>query len=114
MEDQTTPATKADIQDLDRQVIQLDTKVDGLDKKIGQLDTRVDQLERRLTEVASSFDSKLMNFAEEIKRHFDVIAEDLRHDVIGANRDEVLSIVDKQQQNSDRIRHLEQLAGMPA
>ena len=68
MEDQTTPATKADIQDLDRQVIQLDTKVDGLDKKIGQLDTRVDQLERRLTEVASSFDSKLMNFAEEIKR----------------------------------------------
>lgn len=83
--DDNSPATKADI-----------TKLDG-----------------RITDLASAFDSKLMNFAEEIKRHFDVIAEDLRHDVMGANRDEVSSIMDKQQDHSGRIEHLEKLAGMP-
>ena len=45
--------------------------------------------------------------AEEIMRHFEVVAEQLRHDAMGANRDDIEGV-------KDRITRLEQHTGLIA
>ena len=45
---------------------------------------------------------------EELKQHFDVIAENIRHDLLKG------ALHDKIEQHDDRILHLEQHAGLAA
>lgn len=68
--DDQAPATKADIKGL---MIQIGRYYDKTEKRLLALkEELLDNIERR---------------KEETIRHFDVIAEDIRHDLEGANRD---------------------------
>lgn len=49
--------------------------------------------------------------AEETRRHFDVVAENIHQDVAGANRDEITLIQDKQHDQEERMSIVEQKVG---
>lgn len=51
---------------------------------------------------------------DEILRHFDVVAVDMRHDALGANRDEIEVLKDAKVDHEERIIGLEQMAGLPS
>ncbi|MFH1670173.1 MAG: hypothetical protein ABIA92_01150 [Patescibacteria group bacterium] len=59
-------------------------------------------------------EGKMAQWKEETIRHFDVVAEQLHHDVIGANRDEVELVRDKQKNHEHRIQNLERHTGVIA
>lgn len=84
MKDDTTPATKADIQML------MDS--------IGKL---YDANERWKDEVMS-----------DVKRHFDVVVEQIRHDLKGANREAIEVHKDRTNDHETRIGRLEARAGI--
>ena len=50
--------------------------------------------------------------AEETRRHFDVVAENIHHDVAGANRDEITLLQDKQHDHEERLAAVEQKIGL--
>jgi hypothetical protein len=50
----------------------------------------------------------------EIVRHFDVVVEDLRHDMIGMHHDQVEVLKDKSNDHEHRIKRLESRAGFAA
>lgn len=60
---------------------------------------------RDLNDLRKELKTDMGEMKEEILRHFDVVAEDLRHDVMGANRDEVELI-------KDRVTKLERHTGL--
>lgn len=68
---------------------------------------RVDQRMYRL-------EQKVEEFKDETTRHFDVIVEDLRHDLVGARSDEVEVLKDGRRDHEKRIRRLEKSAGLIA
>lgn len=49
---------------------------------------------------------------DDIIRHFDVAVEDIRHDLEGANRDEIGVLKDAKRDHEQRIVRLEQQAGI--
>jgi len=49
---------------------------------------------------------------DEIIRHFDVVAENIRHDLLGANRDEIEVLKNSKSDHEQRIVHLEKRAGI--
>lgn len=51
---------------------------------------------------------------EETRRHFDVVAEQLFHDLAGASRDEIEILKDARKDHSRRIRRLERTVGIEA
>ena len=65
----------------------------------------LDKLEKKLN-------LKIEAFKNEIIRHFDVVLEQIRHDAMGANRDETELIKDKQSNHEIRIKRLERRAGL--
>ncbi len=44
---------------------------------------------------------------EETRRHFDVVAEDIRHDLLGANKDEIEGLKQSRTDHGQRIARLE-------
>jgi len=48
----------------------------------------------------------------EVKQHFDVVVEQIRHDLLGANRDEIDVLKDRTNANESRILRLEVHAGI--
>lgn len=52
--------------------------------------------------------------AEETRRHFDVVAEDLRHDVFGAYNDKIVDLGRDLRRHEHRINRLEKRAGIIA
>lgn len=84
--DPQSPATQADLQQVRAEMIRRFTTVD-------------EQFQR----VFEHIDRK----TEEIMRHFDVVAEQLRHDAMGANRDDIEGV-------KDRVAQLEQHCGLVA
>ncbi len=52
------------------------------------------------------------NWKTEIIRHFDVTVEKIRHDLHGANRDEIEVLKDSKADHEQRIVHLEKHAGV--
>lgn len=66
-------------------------------------------LEERLK---AAFDRKLAesnrSLLEEVKRHFDVVAENIRHDLEGANRDEISLITDTMSDHEKRLSNVEE------
>ncbi len=84
--DMQAPATKQDIAIL-----------------MEQIGTYYDRTERRFIEL----DEKIERKAEETKRYFDVVAEDMRHDYLGAHKDRI-------ENHEDRIRRLEKKTGVAA
>jgi len=93
VQDHSSPATKQDI-------AMLMTSIGKLydDTHSFKDDVRAEMADLKNEIVASE---------ERMKHHFDVVAEDLRHDVLGANRDEIESI-------KDRVVRIEQHVGLRA
>ena len=83
-DDDQAPASKTDIRML-----------------MEQMGAYYDKTEDRI----ATLEENLKEWKEEIKRHFDVVVEDIRHDLQGANRDEIES-------TKDRVTRLEQRAGI--
>lgn len=88
--DSQTPATKADLNELHSE-LQADIK---------QLET--------------SFDAKLDSFKEEIVGHFHVLSGQLKHDVLGALKDGLSVMRDRDSEFDTRITRLERHAGLAA
>jgi hypothetical protein len=64
-----------------------------------------DRTERRIAHAEEGLEQRLAEHEDRIKRHFDVTVEAIRHDLLGANRDEIEAI-------KDRIAPLEQHMGL--
>ena len=67
----------------------------------------MDQIGRYYLKTESRFnelDDRFIEYKEEIKRYFDVRVEDIRHDLLGVNKDKI-------ELHEDRIRRLERHAG---
>lgn len=102
------PATKADIEAL----------MDSIGKLYESNDRWVAQLlksnERSRDEILESIRRNRTEAVEEMKRHFDVVVEDIRHDLLGANRDEVISLRNSKVDHEQRLLRLEQTVGVTA
>lgn len=72
-----------------------------------QLGAYYDRTERRVAEVEERFEQRLAEHEDRIKRHFDLTVEAIRHDLLGANRDEIETL-------KDRIVRLERHTGLGA
>lgn len=86
-DDQNAPATKADIQFLTEQ--------------FGLLLDRADRTDGHIDDLRS----EMKAWKEEIVHEFKVIAEDLRHDLIGSHKDKI-------EQHEDRLVRLERHTGL--
>ena len=60
------------------------------------------------------FDEKLDRSLDEMKRHLGVLMEEIRHDLVGAGRDEVSSLVDSKIDHEVRLLRLERSVGIVA
>lgn len=80
--DNTAPATKADISILMQ-------RMGDMDNNIHALKIQVDQK------------------ADETKRHFDVVAEDLKHDFWGIHNDKISVLNDRSNNHEERIVTIE-------
>ncbi len=98
MKNDTTPATKSDIKSMNEKIQYLIDAVSNLYKANKDWKNEV---------IDSMKDSK-----DEITRHFDVVAEDIRHDLEGANRDEIKGLKDSKTDHEQRIVHLEKRVGI--
>lgn len=97
------------------QLGQLERKVDKLDARVGVLDEKVDKLDARvgkLDENVEKLDVKVEACKAEMVRHFDVVAENLRHDVLGALNDLANLFRDLRANHETRIRRLERHVGL--
>jgi len=83
-DDPQSPATQADLQQVRAEMHERFTTTDEQFQRIfGHIDRQ----------------------AAEIMRHFDVVAEQLRHDALGANRDDIEIV-------KDRVTRLEHYTGL--
>ncbi len=85
MNDDSTPATKGDLRELER------------------------TLRARLV---VSLKSDLQEMETRILHHFDLTVETIRHDLLGANHDEIEAMKDRQENHERRISTLERSAGL--
>lgn len=87
------PATKQDVQLLMKQI---GAYYDKTEKQIMQLKGDMEQ------------------WKEEVKRHFDVVAENIHREVAGAHKDEIESLKDTDRRHGARISRLEEHTGLIA
>ena len=111
------PATKQDLrlvkQDLrlvkqDVKLVKRELKKDMMVFK-KETEKRFDGVDKRLDNTDSNFSKLLREIKEqeeETRRHFDVIAEQLRHDLLYG------AVNDKVEQNTDRIEKIEKHVGL--
>jgi septation ring formation regulator EzrA len=95
----------------------LENRFDGLDSRFGGLEQKFDARAYRFDGLEHRFDDlvgKVEEFKDEMTRHFDVVVEDLRHDLIGARSDELEVLKNCRQDHEKRIRRLEKSAGLIA
>lgn len=64
-----------------------------------------------LTALKGELQQEIAASAEDVKRHFDVVAEKMSHDVLGALKDCTSLIRDMREDYEPRIRRLERFAG---
>lgn len=93
----TTPATKSDVK--------------LLMEEIGKL---YDATERWKDELADKTQRWQLLSANEVKQHFDLVVEQIRHDLLAANREQIELLRDRTDGHANRITRLEQHAGYVA
>jgi hypothetical protein len=69
----------------------------------------LEQLEQRLDK---KLELKLEQFRDDILRHFDLTVETIRHDLEGANRDQIQVLLDGKKKLEDRVHRLERHLGL--
>jgi prefoldin subunit 5 len=115
MKDQhNEPATKGDIAELRHGI---DDRFDGIDRRVDRVEERIERLERNIVQLSQdveSFEEEAAALHEETRRYFDVVAEKIFHDAIGARKDEIESLKDGKADHERRIRRLERSAGLIA
>jgi len=89
----TTPATKQDLRLLEQQLMR------RIDVKFEERDARL------IKHFERAIDKAITTSQQEILRHFDLTVETIRHDLLGANADEVASL-------ADRVNRLERHVGL--
>lgn len=106
--DTNPPATKADV----------DAMMDSIEKLYDSNERWMNQLltanERFRDEILESVRRSKKEAVEEMKRHFDVVVEDIRHDLLGANRDEVIGLRNSTVDHEQRLLRLERSVGFVA
>lgn len=102
------PATKADIEAMMDSIGKL---YDSNERWMNQLLT---DNKRSEDEILKSVRRNKIEAVEEMKRHFDVVVEDIRHDLLGANRDEVISLRNSKVDHEQRLLRLERSVGFVA
>jgi hypothetical protein len=99
MKKDTRPATKGDVKDIHNKMSsmekRLDKKMDTLEK---HMENKMDTLEKHMYVQMDKRQAELM-------RYFNVVAENIHHDAIGANTDEIEVI-------KDRVTRLERHTGL--
>ena len=86
--DMTAPATKHDLQILTHLVREMKDDMSTFRK---DTNSRFNRLEERLY----TFEIHVKNWKEELTLHFDAAVEIIRHDLRGANRDDISNIKDR-------------------
>jgi len=94
MEDDNTPATKADIQRL--------------------LDAAVDALKTNARQLTDELKNDAEDHKEDLKRDFRVVVEKAHADILGAKKDQVELLKDRSEDHEQRIKRLEVTAGLAA
>ncbi len=82
--DSTAPATKQDVQLIMEFLVRNEVRIEIVEKELKQVREDV------------------VKWKDEVKRHFDVVAESIRHDMLKG------ALADKVSQHDDRIRRLEE------
>lgn len=72
------------------------------------------ELEMRIDRRITALEAKVESFKDEVLRHFDVVSEANRHDLLGIHRDRIESLVDARTDHEVRIKRLERVAGVVA
>jgi hypothetical protein len=93
--DSTAPATKDDIKIL-----------------MDEIGKSYQASERWKNELSQKMEAKMEAWKEEIKGHFDLVAEQLRSDIVSATREEVVGLKDATQGYQKRLRRVEQALGI--
>lgn len=88
--DDQAPATKLDIRLL-----------------MAQIGEYYNRTERRVADLEETLEKKILAAEERTKRYFDVVAEAMRHDYLGAHKDRI-------ENHENRIRRLEEHSGLLA
>ncbi len=94
MKNDTTPATKSDINSLKSDLHSMNENIQHL-----------------MGAVKNLYEAN-KDWKDEIVRHFDVVTEDIRHHLEGANHDEIEVLKDSKTDHEQRIVHLEKRAGV--
>ena len=64
------------------------------------------------TALKRDFQTQFQEFEKRIRRHFEVVIENDRHELLGANRDDIEVMKDRQRNHEQRIATLERSAGL--
>lgn len=102
-DDTTAPATKQDIAMLMEEF-----------GKIWMWKEDVDQWRTNMDQWKVDFERKLDVWKQELKEHFDLVAENIRYDFRAANREEIEVLKDRSKDHGKRIGALEQVVGITA
>lgn len=97
----TAPATKGDIRMLMDEFGKMWQWKADVDSKFVDVDARFNDLE-----------GKMEGWKTELKDHFDLVAEQIRHELVSANREEIEVLKDGHKENRKRIVALERATGL--
>jgi hypothetical protein len=70
-----------------------------------------DDIQAMMAQIAKLYDAN-RRWTDDLKSHFDVAVENIRHDLLGVNREEIESLKDRSGQQERRIERLEMQAGL--
>lgn len=102
-DDQQAAATKADI-----------ALLMGEFGKMWQWKVDVDGWRKEVDGRFGDLEEKMEKWTKELKDHFDLVAENIRHDFASANREEIDVLKDGHKGHEKRILTLEHVAGLAA
>ena len=105
------PATKGDLAELGRE---LDERFERFDQRLDRADKSLVQLRQDFKTFKDELEQKAEALHEETRRHFDVVAEKIHHDAIGARKDDIELLKGRRDDHERRIGRLEKSAGLIA
>jgi hypothetical protein len=125
------PATKEDFRKLQEAIraLQDDTRIlmeefgkvwqwkADMDEWRGDIDEwrgDIDEWRGDIDEWRGGLDERLATWKQEIIDHFDLVAENIRHDLVSANREEIELLKDGLKSHDRRIHTLEHASGLAA
>ncbi len=92
-----SPATKQDIQMLMEMIGSYEMRFEAIYGKFDEL----------REDITADIDGKIAQSEERMKAHFDLAVETIRHDLVGANNDDIQNI-------KQRVKRLEEEVGIAA